>query len=396
MAIFCTQCGVRNDEGAAFCEGCGTALRKPATVTAPSISAADPIKVRTNVLSKKVLYAGAAVGGVLLLAGIGLYFALTPPAATSSTLLAAAKAGYEKSLTGQYKNELCLSNMNYGLANFNVAEHDQGTQTWLNLLVSAGLFSPAVAVNSGGFFPQNLMQYAATPELAKWREGARLCVGKGIEVAEVIDIEKPQEEILGRQAQGEPSKVLTVKAKLVLQATGTPPWLEKGDIRAAVLEKMSGWESKNATLQKQTPDVFGLREGKWTTGPAYKTELQKQSWNNQRASQSDENTGSAGKHKVSSDLSAILSKLFSFGGHPMMGTWRVVSNGLWTNKVPLVFTSDTCNVQGVVTKCKFEVDGNQVTITSEGESNSLVFTLQDKTTAILDTGFGKGVFKRVD
>lgn len=393
MAIFCTQCGAKNDDGAAFCDGCGASLRKPAALVTPALPVADPVKGKPFVLSKKVLYVGAAAGGLLLLGGVGLYLALTPPTATSSTLLTAAKAGYDKTLSVQYKNELCLSNMNYGAANINVGEYDKGTQTWLNTLVTAGLFSPPVMVNSGGYFSQNLLQYVATPELSKWRDGARLCVAKGIDMADVIDIEKPQEEPLGRQANGSDSKLLMVKAKLVLQATEVAPWLEKEEVRAAALEKMRGWDYKNAKLQRQIPDIFGLREGKWTTGPAYKAELQKQNWASQRAY---EGGRTVGQQTSAPGLAAMFSRLFSFGGHPMMGTWRKVANGLGQDEAQMIFTSDTCHIQNLLAKCKFEVDGNQVTITPEDQSGRLVFILQDKTTATLNLGFAKANFKRVD
>lgn len=392
MAIFCTQCGAKNDDGAAFCEGCGASLRKPVTVAPPAAPAADPVKVNPSVRSKKAFYVGAAITGLLLLGGAGLYLALTPPAATSNTLLAAAKAGYNKTQTGQYKRELCLSNMNYATSNINVAENDQGTQTWLNTLVSAGLFSPPNMISSGGYFPQNLMQYVATPELAKWRDGSRLCLAKDVEIAEVIEIEKPQEELLGRLPKGGDSKVLTAKAQLVLQATETAPWLDKEEIRTAALEKMSGWEFKNAKLQKQIPDTFGLREGKWTTGPVYKAELQKQVVMNQRAVERDESARSAANQGASADLGALISKIFSFGGHPMMGTWRRGED----ETVQWTFTADTCDIESILLNCKFEVDGNRVKVRMKDGAMSLNFIMRDKTTAILDQGMGKVVFKRVN
>lgn len=434
MAIFCTQCGTKNEESAVFCEGCGARLRKvdlppemPAAASPQSpvnttkASPAQPrstspegaeqavAKLKTFAGSKKVWYSTGALISLLALGGAVAYFVLSPPAATPGKLLAAAKEGYGVTLSLQNKRELCLSNMNYGVTNFNVGENDQGTLTWLNTLVAVGLFSPAVPISSGGYFPQTLMQYTATPELTKWRDGSRLCLAKDVELVEVIEIEKPREETIGRNAKGDPAKLLTVKAKLVLQSIDTAPWLEKADIQAAVLDKISDWEYKNAKLQKRMPDTFGLREGQWATGPQYKNSLQKQFLSNQRSSDNDreESSSSSAQQGFLSGLSSKLSNLFSFGGHPLKGTWKMDTKAMgkpFGMELPsglgleatMTFTSDSLEVGGQSVKCKFEVDGNKVKVIPQGQMASLVFVMQDKDTASIDMGIMKMHYKRVD
>lgn len=416
MTIFCTKCGTKNEGDAGFCEGCGASLRRPASTSPQPPPMNGPLPTHTKAAlgagaaarpsmnSKTLIYAGAAVATLVLLGGVAAYLTLKPPAATSSSLLAAAKEGYGKTLSVQLKRELCLSNLNYSLSTFNAGENDQNTQGWLNTLVAAGLYSPGVPVSSGGYFAQTLVQYVATPELAKWRDGARLCVAKDVEIAEVVDIEKPKEETLGRSGKDGDSKLLMVKAKLLLQSSDTAPWLEKAEVRAAVLEKIEGWEFKNSRLQKQTPEVFALREGQWATGPAFKAELQKQYRTNQRASDGEQHASPTG---FLSGLTARFSSLFSFGGHPLMGKWRMDTEAMGKSigmglppgiglDATMTFTSNAMEVGGQSIKCAFEVNGQRVKVTPEGQATSLIFELRDRNTAAIDMGLFKVQYKRVD
>ena len=430
MAIFCTQCGTKNEDDAAFCESCGKRLTKatPATdtqapthdtpVDAPTVAPIQPTapsfdgagqaaaKIKALASSKKVWYAVGGVVSLLAVGGAVAYFVLSPPAATPGKLLAAAKEGYGKGISVQYKRELCLSNMNYSLANFNVGESDQGTQTWLNTLVAVGLYSPAVPIDSGGYFPQTLLEYAATPELAKWRDGPRLCLAKDVELTEVMEIEKPQEETMGRNAKGAPAKLLTVKAQLVLQSTDTAPWLEKTEIQTQVLGQISGWNYKNAKLQKQIPDTFGLRDGQWATGPTYKASLQKQYQSSQRRNDEEDVISSPGKKGFLSGLGSKLSSLFSLG-HPLKGTWQMDTQAMGKSfgmgmpsglglDATMTFTADSLEVAGQSIKCKFEVDGKRVKVIPDGQAASLIFTMQDKDTASIDMGIIKMQYKRVE
>lgn len=409
MSIFCTQCGAKNDDSAVFCEGCGHPLRKPASVTPPQVLTAEPLKINAVLPRKKAIYVGAAIGSALLLGGVALYLVLAPPAASPGKLLAAAKEGYGAAIGVQYKRELCLSNMNYGLTNFNVGERDRSTQTWLNNLVAAGLYSPAVPISSGGYFPETLLQYTATPELAKWRDGGRLCLAKGVDLTEIVEIEKPQEETVGRNADGDPAKLLTVKAQLVLQSTETAPWLEKPEIQTEVLGQLNGWVYKNTKLQKQIPDTFGLRDGAWATGPAFKASIQKQYLLSQRGRNNGANAtvNPSDSNGFFAGLSSTLSNLFSFGGHPLKGTWKMdteplgklfgmgLPGGIGLNAT-MTFTADAMEVSGQSIKCKFEVDGKRVKVTPEGQAVSLIFLMEDNDTASIDMGIMTMKYKRVE
>lgn len=425
MAKFCNQCGTKNEDGAGFCENCGSPLRKPGTPAPsaeqskpasnaatpsadanPAGAAADPgDRLKALASSKTTIYAAGTLVGVLLLGSAATYFMRIPPSATSAKLTAAAKDGYSPGQLVQYRRELCLSNLNYGLNEFNVAENNQSTLTWLNALVSAGLYSAAVPVSSGGYFPQTLMQYVPTPELAKWRQDSQLCLAKDIEITDVIDIEKPQEEALGSGAGAK--KLLTVKAKLLLQAGNAAPWLDKADVLEAVAPRIEGWEYKSAKLQKQVPDMFGLKDGKWTTGPAYKSELQKQLRDSQRRDNVNHRNEEASQKSFFSSLSSSLSGFFSFGGHPLKGSWHLDTKGMGLGvgsdylkaagiDVRINFTSDAMETGGSSIKCKFEVDGDRVKVKPEGQAASLIFVMDGKDSASLDMGLMTMHYTRVN
>lgn len=396
MAIFCTKCGVSNEDGGAFCDNCGAKLRAasdgmeafnsktPSSTSPPRI----PVYSKTGVINpKKMVYAGGALAAILVLGCGAIYFVLQPPAATAKTLLAAAKAGYGKETSNRFKQELCISNIDYSQSTFNAGENDQSTKAWMNAMVAAGLYKPPVAISSGGLFEQTLHQYVATPELEKFRENKKLCVAKDVEISEVTDIKKPEEEFLGRN--GGPPKVLVVEAKLLLKSLNTAPWMENSQVRDAVIANINGWEYKDKIFQKKIPDSFGLKENKWTTGSAYKEELEQQYRNAQRSNSSDnlEEDNTAGE-SVASGLGFRLSGLFTFG-HPLKGTWRTAaSTGGVLGNLPagvgptLTFTADSMESMGHSTSVAFSVDGKLVKVTPKGQSSSLVFVMENSDTMV--------------
>ena len=264
-----------------------------------------------------------------------------------------------------------------------------------------------VNVSSGGFFATNLLQYVATPELDRYREGPRLCLAKNVEIADVIDISKPSEESLG-YGDG-PPKILTVKSKLVFRSVDTVPWIAKPEVRDAVVSNIRGWEFREKYFQKQVADSFGLRERKWTTGAAYKTELERQSKSMPRENSplaSNTVEGKSTKIGLFEGITATLSNIFSFGGHPLKGTWQIdsrsmgnvlgmaIPSGLGQNGT-ITFTSNSIQSGGQSLKAKFEHDGNRVTVLPEGQASSMSFVLLDNDTATLDLGFINMRYKRI-
>lgn len=392
MAVFCTQCGTSNAAANAFCDQCGAPVRKAAAPAAAAVRSQKPLRM------------AAVVGGLLLLAGGALYFALAAPAPTPSRLLAAAKVGYGEGLKQQAKQELCLSNMNYSSQPFNAAQYDQRTLVWLDTLVLAGLYSPGTPVTSNGLFGQALVQYRPTPELAQWLDGGRLCLGKGLEIADVVEIGKPTPETLLKGTDN--PTVQLVKAQLVLQALDAPAWLANAVVQGPVLERLSGWEYKAGKLQKQVEEMFGLQKNQWRTGPVYGRELEKQYAVARRADRDRNRAQSASAAASSSGFFAGLGQLFSFGGHPLQGTWRIDVGDSPESKMAagflgmagmgeITFTRDSMEVGGESVKCQFEVDGQRVKVTPQGKSKSDIYQLRDKNTLVMGAGFGEMTYKRV-
>ena len=394
MAIFCTKCGTSNEDGAGFCDNCGAKLRSPFAVISnigertalPAGLPHDLVRTSVSVVNhRKIIYAVAALATVIVVGGGAMYFVLQPPAATASTLLAAAKAGYGKEATNRFKNELCVSNTDYSKNTFNAGENDQRTQAWMNALVVAGLYSPPVAINNGGIFPSSLLQYIATPELEKYRQGSKLCAAKDVEFSEVTDIGKPVEESLGRN--GGPPKVLAVSTKLVLKSLNTAPWMEKPEVRDAVIANLTGWEYTDKSLQKKVDESFGLKDNKWTTGAAYKEALERQYKSAQRGiDSSNEKDASVPGKGNAGGFGSTLSNLFTFG-NPLKGNWRTAAtNNGFGGKIPagtgpsLTFTSDSMESMGQSTSVDFAVDGNRVKVTPKGQSQSIIFILEDSNT----------------
>ena len=390
MSIFCTKCGTANEGGAAFCDNCGTPLRAALAKKIESTSVADGVtasidarsmSVTSPGLSKKAIYAAAGLAGVLVLgSGVG-YVMLKAPAATASTLLAAAKSDYGKEINDRFKRELCLSNIDYSKSTFNVGENNQRTQAWLSALVAGGLYSPPLAISSGGFFPQTLLQYVATPELVKYRQGNRLCAAQDVDIVDVIDIEKPEEESLGKN--GGPPRITLVKAKLVVQSVNTAPWMNMPEVRNAFMTNLNGWEYTDTALQKRVDDTFGLKDNKWTTGVAYKESLELQYKNAQRGS--DGSTGQGSTSASSGNGVGWASKLFGLltTGHPLKGTWRTAAHDMGFGVVlppgmglTLTFTADAMESAGQETKVDFEVDGKRVKVTPKGRSQSVIFLME--------------------
>ncbi len=408
MAVFCTRCGASNAVANAFCDQCGTPLRTsaPAQQRPPAPpSRALPGRAPRN--TRTIAYFGAALGAALLLGAGGLYFALSPPAPTSARLLEAARAGHGDLLPEKALNELCLSNLDYSNQPLTVAQYDRSTQNWLAALVAAGLYQPGVPAMGSGFFAQPVVQYAAKPELSKWLQGRRLCLSQKVEITDVVQIGTPTEEKLemrGSRNANAPT-VLSVPAKLVLQAVHVAPWLGKAAVQGPVLERLADWKYQDGKLQKQVPDTFGLRDGQWATGPAYTAELRQQLEAAHRAHMEQEHVQGAPSASALGGMFARLGQIFSFGGHPLEGTWRMDSTGLEGSmgdfaamsgaSLQIRFTRDAMEIPSGSVKCSFQVDGQRVKVTPEGQSTSQIFEMRDKDTAVVDMGVLQMTYKRV-
>ena len=403
MAIFCTKCGTSNEDGAGFCDNCGAPLRaalaktpdidvtsQPANATGRTASPGPVTKINP----KKIIYAAAGLAVMLIVGGGASYFVLNPPAATASTLLAEARARYGKENSNIFKDRLCIANIDYSKSTFIAGQSDERTQAWMNVLVTAGLYSPPVPISSSGVFTQPLLQYIATPELAKFRQSSKLCITKDVEVAEVTDIGKPEES--PREINGKPSKVLTVKTKLVLKSSNIASWMEKPNVREAVMATINGWAYKDKALQTEIPENFYLVNNEWIVSLDFEDFIQDQFDFAKLKKNSDDND----KDSIATAKSSIagfaskLSGMFSFG-NPLIGTWRTAERkrAFGSGTVPagagfgVTFTSDSMEQNGQSTAVDFLVDGKLVKVTPRGKRRSIIFILEDSNTMLYQVDY---------
>ncbi|MDM0028403.1 zinc ribbon domain-containing protein [Variovorax saccharolyticus] len=325
MTIFCTHCGTPAAQDILFCENCGGAMRKPALASqatgaqaanqpsglaSSARPAASATKAAASPLSKGVFYGAIALGVLAIGGGGAAYLALKTPDPTAARLLAAVKPADVKSLADRSKAELCLSNLNYSGDRFNVEQFDKSTQDWMNTLVAAGLFSPGVPVESrSGFFMQTSVQYRATPELDKWREGTRLCLAKSVALADVVDIGEPTNE----QVPAGASKSPTVRARLTLQSIETASWLADATVRSALTASLNDWEYQDGKLQKKVDARFVFRDGAWASSGRVQARVEPDVFRKSSGPGMDKAAASK------PGWFASFANLFTFGGEPSEG-----------------------------------------------------------------------------
>ena len=409
MNIFCTKCGASNQPSAAFCENCGVPLR---AVTA-NLSATDValkmsdstknarlVKSAGSTSRKKIIYGSSGLAIALLVSGGIAFYVTRPPIPTAAVLLAATKAAYGKEANNRTRQvQLCLTNIDYSKNPINVAEADVPNQMWMNTLVAAGLYKPAVIINASGTYTSTLLQYTATDQLAQYREGARLCTAKTVEVVGVINIETPVSQEIG--SAGGQAKILEVKAQLVLKALDMAPWMQKPEVREKVLAKVSGWTYNDQSLQKQINQYYGLVGGKCTAGNVYKDAIREQMTSAQRSNELkseiiDHAKNAAG---ITEMISGITSSLFSgFGGksNPLFGRWRSADGS------EIEFSASSCvsSSAGSSARCSYNIDGKTITFKSNFHSSDFpeghgIAVMQNQNLMTLENGRKRATFRRI-
>jgi len=252
MSRFCTACGTRNDDQAGFCEECGKPLRTvvAAAAVATSQAAAPNEESAVRPLSPPVRRSWlvpAAIGGItLIVAGAGLAWWSSPPAA-SAKAFAAALQGPSSSGAVPSADLLCLANVPYDRPQINVDERDVNTRRWMDALASAGLYT-AGSPNEGLF--QSSIAYTPTPELANWRRGARLCLARSWSVNEIKGDRFNPEKRGGRTI---------ARASVVWKAEGAAPWLA----RLPSGQWLPGVKADGGSLTMESSQLFELRNRGW-------------------------------------------------------------------------------------------------------------------------------------
>ncbi len=381
MHAFCTRCGHRNEDPGAFCDNCGAPLKKPAAQPAPSTTAPQapapapapqtPPRAPAKPLSpqtKKRLLVGAGLALVLLVGGGGgLVWWLQPPKATPDNLLASARSGWSEDELKGLRQQLCIDNTDYRINPFNVNPFDERTRAWLDTLVTAGLYSAPETIPNGDFGSE-LLQYQPTPELEKHRDGSRLCVASGVEFTAVENITPLGEDNADRTT-----------AQVTVQAKGLAPWMNNPAVRDPMVNELNQWEWKDGALQRSIPMAFMLKDRQWVTGAAIQSEARQAP---ARASSTDNEEASASSS--SGSWWNKLMSMFSFSSNPLHGTWRLQGARIMGFDLPagaapnLTFNSDSVEVNGETVPVTYQVDGDHITVSFEGNRQDLVFVMHGK------------------
>lgn len=235
MARFCTRCGTKNADDAKFCESCGAPLRAPvAASTAASASVQHAPQPTPQPIPQPVRAGLSRRAGVLILSGMALLLLVVAVVAwrvlgpstgpSSAELRAAANTWLQQHQAGLLQQDACVRNFNYSANPVFVNGFDTQTQTWLNALVKAGIYSGPQTVQSG-FITQ--LKYSYGPQAARYIRSGALCVADGLSVKDVQVLQP------GSAAWAERLPV-TVKLpqdwaliRLKLQWIGLAPWAQQ-------------------------------------------------------------------------------------------------------------------------------------------------------------------------
>lgn len=259
MARFCTLCGTQNADDARFCEACGAPLRTPgapvAGAPAPTQAAATntPAPPRGG-LSRRAGW--FALGGltVLLLVVAALAWQVLGRASGPSRaeLQAAADTWLQQHQATLLQQDACLRNFNYRANPVFVNALDQDTQSWLAVLVKAGIYTAPVPVQSG-FIQQ--MKYTWGPQAAHYLRNGALCVADGLRVEDIRQVQ-PGRDGTEPLPPGVSLPQDWALVRLTLQWSGLPAWAQQPPV-STQLSQLSAPLLQTLLLRK-TPQGWVL------------------------------------------------------------------------------------------------------------------------------------------
>ena len=375
MPKFCTRCGTKTEEmSARFCDACGAPLPGTTGAAPPAQRSVNTAPIPVAKLAK----IGAAAVVVLALLGGGVWFltkAPSPPDASDlSALLNADQAATEQ--------RVCLDNFAYDKNPVTIAQYDTNTKQWLDALASAGLYSPAETVTSGGgWFSQTQYKYTQTAAGLKAVRNGKLCFASGI--------------TLDKVTYSEPEKHADksfVEARYTYHYSAPAAWVS---VPAIV-------KAEPARLGKTSFDdtaVLMLDKDKWQLASAQdrrRGALAERAGNKplfdlSTLGQAAPETESDIAVPSSAGLFDSIKRLFSgFGGNPIIGKWAADQGG-----VVFEFTPDEMIAGGRAMPVKYDVQDKNVHVSVVGQQG-VTFTVIDHDHIVMDMGMVKLQLTRVN
>ncbi|MGC9163379.1 MAG: hypothetical protein ACP5F9_07510 [Thiomonas sp.] len=167
-------------------------------------------------------------------------------------LQAAADTWLQQHQTTILEQDACLRNFDYRANPVYVNALDQGTQSWLAVLVKAGIYTAPVPVQSG-FMQQ--MKYTWGPQAAHYLRNGALCVADGLRVEDVRQVQ-PGRDGVERLPPGVSLPQNWAMVRLTLQWSGLPAWAQQPPV-STQLNQLSAPLQQTLLLRK-TPQGWVL------------------------------------------------------------------------------------------------------------------------------------------
>ncbi len=234
--MWCAACSKPVDRAARFCDQCGAAQHVVALPSAPaelarygSTAASSSRQSRTAWIAALLLSgAGAALGAAWLLA--------TPQVAGDELYAAVLSAMADGS--GPGNDPICVANgLAYDQLPVNVQAGNTLTVSWMDTLVSAGLYDAPEQGVSGGFLSTPILTYRPLPVLAQWAGPRRLCIAKAVKLHRIVNLGSVEDmRLRGKRYTGVPADV-------VWTLDQPAPWLATPEVGEAFARELPTWRS---------------------------------------------------------------------------------------------------------------------------------------------------------
>jgi hypothetical protein len=239
-AMWCAACSKQVDDKAPFCDACGAALGSAAqseiqAAAAPTASTAAPRKSwwRPGVGH----YAVSGVGAALLALVAAAIWWPRPPEVTADALRSAMRTAIARG-DSPGRDPICVANgLAYDQEPVNVEIDNAATVSWMNVLVSAGLYAAPANGLSGGAVSQAIFVYKPLPVLAEWAGARRLCIARAVKLESVANLGRVDDMRL----RGKPYTGVPADVRWVLDQPA--PWLDNPGVAEALARELPTWRS---------------------------------------------------------------------------------------------------------------------------------------------------------
>ncbi len=262
LGHYCTACGNANPMDANFCDHCGLPMRRRSLAPGAEVVAAHlqaksdpglldvPEFVPHRSRAQRWLAPAAALACVLVfILGAVIWQSAAPPPTSQEVFGALRAAGVQ--VASPPTDLLCLNDLSYYRHHIQVQPSDQITRRWLDALVQAGLYAPAVEVFPDGLSADSVMQYQSLPALNPWRRAGGLCVAQGWALEAVMP-----DSIRKKPSADAPRLVATV----VWRAQGVAPWLNQ---LPPLGLRLPGVDASAVGLTTHTSETLERQGGRW-------------------------------------------------------------------------------------------------------------------------------------